>query len=315
MENADWVRKRTAVLDPPAEWAPDAAAARARFQKRVDAEASRMAWRRRLMWTAAFAGVAVAAVVAAPGARALAQQVWQMLTVKRVAFIRVNQWPEGVPSPPVNLLGLPVPPQAARDAEEARWRVNYVPRLPRPGVLSGAPKLWTTFSLSAGTVIHAADLELALQKAGVTDVQVPRQWDGAQLAIHTSGIVIAEWPDVVLAQSLPLTLTAPPGVDFREYSTLILRVLGVGPDEAQRAAQRMGTVPPWVAPIDPGLEQNFQMEEITLNSGPATLLTEIFSRKDGTRRLAILWSVADRVYLLDGGLSRDLAIAMANAVE
>ena len=75
MENADWVRERTAVLDPPEGWAPDAGAARARFLARVEAAAVRTVWRRRLAWSAALAGVLVAAIVAEPGARALAQQV------------------------------------------------------------------------------------------------------------------------------------------------------------------------------------------------------------------------------------------------
>jgi len=228
----------------------------------------------------------------------------------------VNPWPEGVPSPVVKAIGTPIPPIPARDAEEARWRVHYDPRLPRPFVLSGSPRLSTTFSVAAGTVVRVADLEMALRKAGVTDQAAPRDWDGAQLTLHTSGLVIAEWPDIVLVQSLPLTLTAPPGFDFDAYSALILRILGVGPDEALRLAQRAGTMPPWLAPLsrDVALERRGTIEEITLNSGPATLLRE--SGDDGgVTRVTVLWSVPDRVYLLSGKLSRELAIATANAVQ
>ena len=196
--------------------------------------------------------------------------------------------------------------------DEARWRVHYDPRLPRPGVLSGSPRLSTTFSLSAGTVVKAADLELALRKAGVTDQSVPPQWDGAQLALHTSAIVIAEWPDIVLAQSLPLTLSAPEGFDFPAFSALVLRVVGVGPVDAQRLAQRVGTAPPWLAPIATDFMERATLEEIVLNSGPATLLEE--KTADGAvKRITVVWSVPDRVYLLSG--APELAIATAGAVQ
>jgi hypothetical protein len=249
-----------------------------------------------------------------PVGRGLTQQLWQYLTVPNVAFIRVNPWPEGVPSPKVNVIGTPLPPMPADDLEQARWRVNYSPRLPRPGVLSGAPRLSTTFSMSAGTVLKAADLELALRSAGITDKTVPPAWDGARLALHTSPMVIAEWPGIVMIQSLPLTLTAPAGFDFPAFSALILRVLGVGPGEAQRLAQRMDTAPAWLAPIDRNFKETLSMEEIALNSGPATMVQQQRAQHADVRT-TLVWRVPDRVYLLDGALSRELAIAVANSVQ
>ena len=308
-----WVVKKTASLDPPAGWRPDSASALIRFHARMEADTRRAAWRHWPAWALAVALI-VAVILLLPAGRVVAQQLWQFLTVRRVAFIRVNPWPEGVPSPQVKLLGTPIPPLPVRDVDEARWRVQYDPRLPHAGILSGSPRLSTTFSLSAGTAVKAADLERALRKVGAADLTVPPQWDGAQLTLHTSALVIAEWPDIVLAQSLPLTLTAPSGFDFCAFSALVLRVLGVGPDDAQRLAQRMGTAPPWLAPIARNIEANAILEEIVLNSGPATLLQEI-GDNGAVRRTTLVWSVPDRVYLLSGKLSRELAIATANAVQ
>jgi hypothetical protein len=274
------------------------------------ARKARPGWPR---WVAA-AALLSAAILLVPAARVAAQQFWQLLTVRRVAFVRVNPWPEGVRSPAVKLIGTVIPPIPARDVDEARRRVNYDPRLPRFGSLSSAPRLSTTFSLSAGTVIHAADLELALRKAGVTDQKVPAQWDGAHLTLHTSAIVIAEWPEIALVQSLPLTLTAPSDFDFSAFSALVLRVLGVGPGEAQRLAEQMGTAPPWLAPIDRNFDETATIEEIVLNSGPATLLEQT-GKNGAATRITVAWSVPDRVYLLSGTLSRELAIATANAVQ
>ncbi|HEV3198045.1 MAG TPA: hypothetical protein VGZ73_09060 [Bryobacteraceae bacterium] len=310
-ELSRWVVKQTAYLDPPAGWRPDSAPALMRFHARIETDRPRARSWRWLAWAAVAA--LVSAVILLPAGRGVAQQLWQFLTVRQEAFIRVNPWPEGVPSPAVKVIGLPIPPVPARDVSEAGSRVHYVPRLPYQ-VLSGTPRLSTTFSLSAGTVVKVADLELALRKAGVTDQAVPPQWDGAQLALHTSAIVIAEWPDIIFAQSLPLTLTAPPGFNFAAFSTLILRVVGVGPDEAQRFAQRMGTVPPWLAPIGVDIRERATIEEIDLNSGAATLLRE--TEEDGAvKRATLVWSVPDRVYSLSGKLSRELAIATANAVQ
>lgn len=70
----------------------------------------------------------------------------------------------------------------------------------------------------------------------------------------------------------------------------------------------MGTAPPWLAPIGRDMLAGARIEEIGLNSGPATLVVE-------RRRVSVIWSVPDRVYVLSGYLSRKLTIAAANAVE
>lgn len=313
MENAnhEWVVQQLACLAPPAGWQPDPAAALRRFHSGTGLPARPSRWR----WPAfvAAAALVVGVILLLPAARVAAQQLWQFLTVRQVGFIRVKDWPQGVPSPRVNLIGAVIPPLPAADVDQVRWRVHYDPRLPRPGVLSGSPRLSTTFPVSAGAVIHAADLQLALQKAGVTGETVPPQWDGAQLALHTSAVAIAEWPDIVLVQSLPLTLTAPSNFDFPAFSALVLRVLGVAPEEATRLAQRMGTAPAWLAPVGENIGTG-GMEEIGLNSGPATLFQE---RGWGGKvdRLSVVWSVPDRVYILSGKLTRELAISAANSVQ
>jgi hypothetical protein len=318
MENAEqaslrlWVAEQTAYLDPPAGWEPDTAAALAHWQART-ASNPRPAERQWPFWAAA-AALAAAAVLVLPGGRVMAQQFWQFLTVRPVAFIRVNRWPQGVPSPAVNLIGTPIPPIPARDIDQAGARVHYTPRMPGQFVFAGSPKISTTFSLSAGTVVKVADLALALQKAGVTGQTVPPEWEGAQLALHTSSLVIAEWPDVVLVQSLPLTLSTPANFDFAAYSALILQVLGVSPDQARQLAGEMGTAPPWLAPIAGDLHALDSMERVTLQSGPGTLVQQ--AGAPGTpAQVTLCWSVPDRVYLIHGSLTRELAIIAANSIR
>src|SRR5947209_11235883 len=134
MENANrpelrtWVEEQMSCLDAPVDLRPDSQAALLRFHARRES-------RRRARWLGWPACAAAAALVAGaflllPDGRVLAQQFWQYLTVRRVAFIRVNPWPEGAPSPAIHTLGLPIPPLPVRSLEEARRRVNYQPRLP-----------------------------------------------------------------------------------------------------------------------------------------------------------------------------------------
>jgi hypothetical protein len=301
MENSKWVSQQTAHLAPPAAWQPDTETALRRLHQRMAPRPRRWGW-------AIAAAVPIAAFLLFSAGRMVAQ-LWQTLSVKQVAVVQVNSWPDGVPSPEVKAFAIRIPPLPARNADEASSRVRFESRLPHAGVLSGQPRLYTTFSVGAGTVVHTADLDQALRKVGVTDQAVPASWDGAQLALHSSALVIAQWPDLVLVQSLPLTLSAPPGFDFPAFSSIILRILGVAPEEAQRLARIAGTTPPWLAPLDRDMFHNRgTVEEIQVNGGPATLLAE-------GGKTSILWTVSDRVYLLSGSVSRDLAIATANAVQ
>jgi hypothetical protein len=84
--------------------------------------------------------------------------------------------------------------------------------------------------------------------------------------------------------SLPPTTEWPDAVLVQSLPP-ILRILGVGPTRDHRGNH--------------------------VDSGPAAILEEGGEGK----RIALFRSVSDRVYLLSGTLSRDLAIATANAVE
>jgi hypothetical protein len=76
----------------------------------------------------------------------------------------------------------------------------------------------------------------------------------------------------------------------------------------------MGTTPTWLAPMVQNIQTQSTLEEIQLNSGSATLLQELGD--DGAvKRVTIPWSVPGRVFLLSGKLTRELAVAISNAVQ
>src|SRR5580698_2367788 len=117
-ELSQWVLEQTAYLDPPAGWQPDTDAALARLHDRMHATLWRPARSRWLTWGMA-AAIPIAAFLLFSAGRGVAQ-LWQSMTVRQVAIIQVNPWPDGVPSPAVQALGVPIPPIPARDADEAR---------------------------------------------------------------------------------------------------------------------------------------------------------------------------------------------------
>ena len=116
-------------------------------------------------------------------------------------------------------------------------------------------------------------------------------------------------------QSLPPTMAAPENFDLRAFTSLVLRGLRVPRPEAERIATRMAANPALMMPI--GLDENTGLRDVTLRSGPATLVYDYDEDRPGTiQRLTLIWSASDRIYILSSGeLSDDLLIAVANSIE
>src|SRR4030095_13957495 len=92
--------------------------------------------------------------------------------------------------------------------------------------------------------LSATDMERTLRDAGVTDQPIPREWDGAQLAINVGPVIVAVWNGgPALVQHAPITLQAPPGFGFGLYGTAALRAAGIDAVQASKLAARMKTAP------------------------------------------------------------------------
>jgi hypothetical protein len=310
-ELSQWVEDRTTLLAPPAHWEPDPKVARARFEARLR---RRSALERYWLVGAVAASLLCAVLLVNPRTRALAQQLWQWITVGGIEVVRVDfdSLPEEARSLEPRLVNQPAPPHVVDDMQEAAQRVGFAPRLPRPGILSGTPQISILDSMLFVNVLKVADLELALQKAGVSDEAIPRDWDGAQLTLQIGATVAAEWVDVMLIQGLPPVLSTPPGFDLGAFSTAVLRAVGMKRETARRFGHRMITEPALLLGI--GTEGEVAIREVRLHTGPATLI-EDFSDNGQLERVTILWSVPDRVYVLSGAFSADLATAVANSID
>lgn len=301
-----------ALLVPPADWRPNLSAARLRLEARQH-ERRFVFWQSPLTWAVA-ASLACAVLVASPAVRAAGQQLWQWFTVRHIEVVRIDfdSLPGEARSLRAQPINKPAPPISVRDAEEAARIVGFAPRLPQPAILPEAPQLSTLGPMSFGTVLRTADLELALQKAGVTDERVPKEWDGAELSLQIGPTVTAQWPGITLMQGLPPTISTPAGFDLRAFSTAALRAVGMNRETARRFGERMVNTPFLLLGIT--TEDKVAIREVNLRTGPATLVDDL--GKDGqSERVSLIWSVSDRVYLLSGAIKADSAIEIANATQ
>ncbi len=308
-ELSQWLERRTALAAPPPDWEPNVEIAYTRFQTRQSRSHLLRPYR---VLGAVAASLVCVALLSVPSTRALAQQIWSWITVDRIEVVRVNfdDLPEEALR--VRALNKPAPPQVVRSSDEAAHAAGFVPRLPRPGILSGMPQLSVLGPMSFGANIKAVDLESALRKAGVSDEAVPGHWEGAQLLLRIGPAIMAEWNDVALMQCKPLVLAASSGVEIGAFTTLLLRALGMSREAAQRFGHRMTTAPALLLGI--GTEDAVNIRDVNLRTGPATLI-EDFGDNGRLERVTILWAVPDRVYVLSAAIRPDLAISLANEIE
>jgi hypothetical protein len=314
MENDNFVETRLAALAPPAEWQPDTAAALRRHHARRREE-----WRRGpgFWWKLAAAAAILLALALAPPTRALAQRLWRYVTVGRVEVMQLDL--DAIPNDSSlrgKIIQHPGKVIKVDGPESARAHLGFLPRLPRAGVLSSPPRLGVMGPVVYGITLKAADLRQLLHHAGLDGESVPPEWDGARILLQTSGTVMAEWPepDTMLMQSPPLTMATPDNFDLRAFTTLVLRGLKVPRSEAERLGARMASAPAWMLPLDP--EDKVGIREVALRTGPATMVYDYDTdHPDRIERLTLIWSVADRIYVLSTGMGDTQAIAAANSIE
>jgi hypothetical protein len=315
METADlsrWVEERTALLAPPPDYRPDPGPALTRLHARIDSTPRRIA-RSSMAWAAA-AAFGCAALLLLPGARALAQQLWQRFRLNRVEIVQVDvsaALQEGSSLLVKPLAPAPMP-RPARDVEEARLRVGYPPRLPGRNVLPGTPKISTVDTMVFGTSLKRADFERALARAGATDQPVDPAWDNAFLGVEIGPSVIAEWPDITLSQTKPIVTSIPAGIDVHALEVALGRAFGLSKHEAEELARRTDAAQSFILNI--GVGGRVILREVQLRSGPGTLRIDLDDRNK-PHGITLIWGVSDRLYFLTASIDESLAIAIANSVE
>src|SRR5262245_9731718 len=124
---------------------------------------------------------------------------------------------------------------------EAVRRVEFEPRLPASNGLGQAlpsPRLSVVAPIRTKATIHTGQLQTALTRVQGADVLVPRTWDGIILELNISAGVVADYGRFRLGQRLPLEYRAPSSFPVDRFLTVLFRIGGLNPADADGLGKR-----------------------------------------------------------------------------
>jgi hypothetical protein len=289
---------------------PDVSRARARLERRAISAA---AHRRQLM-----AGTIVAAIVlvALPGPRTLAAQLWNRLVLGRVVVVDVPR--ANLPESVTDVFAM-TPTSSDNSCCYDRATVERLAGfrllLPTAGV-RGAPGFMAIERLTYSTKpLHVDEIQRALRAGGVTDVQIPRAWEGTTLVAEGGPVIVAVYQDPItkreiqVMQAAPFHMTTSSSLQFGEFMTLAFRVFGQPPAKARELGARLQ--------VNPGLVMHFPKRgttvvDVPLRSGVGGVLVDE-GESDGA---CFFWSTADRIFALSADtMTASEASAIADSMR
>jgi hypothetical protein len=319
----EWVAERLAELEPPSQWHPDARAARERLARRTDRWAPWAIWACR-----AAASAAVLAIVATvPPVRLAAQRAWDVFFARDISVVQVDfgHVPDAV-------WAALQPPDAAWQFEgtsisggltEASHLAGFDVRTPAPNLVPGSPYLMLVTPMSGELVLKVDALERAARSVGLSDYVVPPEWEGARIRVSSGpavgatygarGAAVPREPVVMLVQMKPIAITVPSGFPVQAFAEFALRLFGIDPGEASALAVNAAVAP--MAFLGIPNRPHVTVTQVPLRSGgTATMIHHLDDPQDG-ERVAMIWSRSDRIYMLTGSLTDDVALAVAESLK
>ena len=238
----------------------------------------------------------------------LALQSQQSIKLRRFEILRVD--PAGMNRLPPSLRAFfadPVPDaEPVASLNEAAMRAGFTPRLPK----SATPiQLGVTDPVHTDARIELEALSQALHDGTVTNVTMPQDWEAVTIAIERGPGVLADYGDFVIVQAPPPTLNTPSGFSLDQFVEVLFRVVGIDAPDARTLRQKFAANPAMFFPIP--IRYEMDIHEVRLNSGSGLLLQN--GSKIGD--LALVWSTADHIYFLTGGLTETRLIELADSIQ
>lgn len=294
-------------------------------------------WRQNLMrWSPAFIAAAIllalVLVVSLPPTRALAQDFLDLFRVKKFATINIdparmkqldklNVDTEKLFADNVQVLQEPGKPVQVASVKEAAQRAGFDVAVP-----SQAPqgaKLQVSVQGAGAAVITAnvAKTQELLELAGVNDVKIPAQLDGAQITIRKPAAVLLTYKlqdgNLVLMQSPSPEIELPPGVELKQLGEIGLRVLGLSADEARDFANKVDWSSTFLIPIPANAAE---VRQVTVNGAEGLMLTSNSPARNHRGPMAssdsvLLWANNGMVYAMQGNTGAVDLLEMANSVQ
>lgn len=276
--------------------------ARARVRLAERRPAPRRAWRYGL----ATAAAAVVIAAALTSGRTLAQELWTRWFVTRVAVTPLDtsriQLDTSIRSD--------ARIQEAASADDAAVLAGFPIFLPAATLTGGAPTLRVIGRFDVTQTVRTAQLEEGLRRHGVTDVDVPPEWDGVTLRGAIGPIVVATYPDdVELLQSPPVRIDVPAEFPLARFLTTLFEAGGLPRHEAKALGEELAARPAWL--LDKADDGTAVIETVTLPGGGSGLLIED-AGDAGALRSTVIVSRPARIYtVVTPSRDRSLMIAAA----
>jgi hypothetical protein len=242
-----------------------------------------------------------------PGARALAQQLWDRFILNDVDVVRLD-----LSKLPLHMRvttnGLE---QAVNDADDAERIAGFRPHLPVAAVIGASPEITVSGPIALQQTIDVPEIESALRRIGAGDVRVRAEWEGMQLRAQVGPIVAANYPgNVQILQTRPIEFFVPSGFSLQEFIDVAFRSIGVSSWEARALAQKFRANPAWL--LDIPVDEKVNIREVVLQAGPG-LLIEHFDDTGVVERATVIRSASDRIYAVSAAKG-DLGIKIVNAL-
>lgn len=299
-----WVDERLEALEPPREYEPDPVRARVRLTARQNDPPTR----RRIWIALAVAGCL--ALVALPWPRAMAQELWNRLLLDRVAIVQVDD--EAVPEH-VTAMFIMQPgeldQEPVADVGEAERIAGFRPLLPPPGVLKGTPALAVVKRVALATKpLNTRDMQRALAASGVSDLTVPKEWEGLALTAEAGPVVVAAYDDVEIMQVAAFQMNTPPGFQFGHFMEMAFRVFGRSSVEAKTLGAKFVANPALLVHFP----ERAPVRDVPLRTGRGIIVGDL----DGDDPICFFWNAPDRIFIVTASqVSERTLVALADSVR
>jgi hypothetical protein len=299
-----WVDERLGALTPASEHEPDAVRARARLRARQSAPPPR-----RGVWVA-LAIASCLALLALPWPRAMAHELWNRLLLGRVAVVQVDREDLSEEIAAVFVMEpRPYEQEPVADAAEAERIAGFRPSLPPAGTVKGTPKLSVVRrSVLETRPLNTADIERALTAAGVSDIAVPKEWEGLTLVAEAGPVVVASYDDVEIMQSAPFRVNTPPGFQFGRFMEMAFRVFGRSASEAKSLGAKFEANPALVLHFP----ERAPVRDVALRSGNGIIVGDL----DGDDLICFFFNTPERIYIVSAtNVSERTLVDLADSIR
>ena len=296
-----WAAEHLALIKT--NWSPNLTRGRASLTASLRAPNRHWSW-----FVASAAATALCVLVLAiPATRTFAEDLWYRFVLDRVNVVQLDLSKSPLDTHVITN-GLE---RSVQNLEEAQVQAGFSPHLPPSAVLPGTPAITVTGPILVEQTIRVSDMEAALVRTRISDIQVPDEWDGVQLRTEIGPVVAAIYPgNVEIQQELPMQMAIPSGFPLQRFAKVFFESIGVPGWKADVMARQFTNHPAWLLDIPPSALVT--LHELESSGGPAFLMEE-YDPSGSLKRATVIRCTEERIYSVSSP-SAKLSTQIASAL-